>query len=131
MESVTTTAFSPKKFKIGFQIETPDNWLRNGNPWEICRSEYLYPVQFYGRVIQFTDTRGKLRSEWIDYQEVMAMAYDTPIPGYNNNTVNSLRLWQAKSPKGFDLSYFIPGLYPSDRRYRHDRKYYESALSQR
>lgn len=100
-----------QKIQNGFQIETPDNWLRNGNPWEICRSEYLYPVQFYGRVVQFTDTHGKLRSEWIDYQEVMAMAYDTPIPGYNNNTVNSLRLWQAKSPKGFDLSYFNNGDY--------------------
>jgi starch phosphorylase len=95
----------------GYQIETPDNWLRYGNPWEICRSEYLYPVQFYGRVIQYTDGLGRLCNEWVDTQEVMAMAYDTPICGYDNNTVNTMRLWQAKSPRGFDLSYFNHGDY--------------------
>lgn len=95
----------------GYQIETPDNWLRYGNPWEICRTEYLYPIQFYGRIIQYADARGRLRSEWVDTQEVMAMAYDTPIPGYQNDTVNTMRLWQAKSPRGFDLSYFNHGDY--------------------
>lgn len=100
-----------QKIQDGYQIETPDNWLRYGNPWEICRSEYLYPIQFYGKVIQYTDSKEKLRSEWVDTQEVMAMAYDTPVPGYNNNTVNTMRLWQAKSPRGFDLSYFNHGDY--------------------
>lgn len=100
-----------QKIQDGYQFETPDNWLRYGNPWEICRTEYLYPIQFYGRVIQYTDSRGRLRSEWIDTQEVMAMAYDTPVCGYNNNTVNTMRLWQARSPRGFDLSYFNHGDY--------------------
>jgi glycogen phosphorylase len=100
-----------QKIQDGYQLETPDNWLRYGNPWEICRTEYLYPIQFYGRVIQYMDSRGKLRSEWIDTQEALAMAYDTPICGYDNNTVNTLRLWQAKSPRGFDLSYFNHGDY--------------------
>lgn len=100
-----------QKIQEGRQLETPDNWLRYGNPWEICRSEYLYPIQFYGRVVQYTDGRGKLRCEWVDSQEVVAMAYDTPICGYNNDTVNTLRLWQAKSPRGFDLSYFNHGNY--------------------
>lgn len=95
----------------GYQQETPDNWLRYGNPWEICRSEYLYPIQFYGRVIEYTDARGKKHAQWVDTQEVMAMAYDTPIPGYNNDTVNTMRLWQAKSARGFDLSYFNHGDY--------------------
>ena len=95
----------------GYQIETPDNWLRYGNPWEICRSEYLYPIHFYGRVVQYNDFRGKLRSEWVDTKEVLAMAYDTPVCGYDNNTVNTLRLWQAKSPRGFDFSYFNHGDY--------------------
>lgn len=95
----------------GYQVETPDNWLRYGNPWEICRSEYLYPIQFYGRVVQHTDSKGKLHVEWVDTQEVMAMAYDTPVCGYNNDTVNTMRLWQAKSPRGFDLSYFNHGDY--------------------
>lgn len=100
-----------QKIQDGSQIETPDNWLRYGNPWEICRTEYLYPISFYGRVIQYTDARGKLHSEWVDTQEVMAMAYDYPVCGYNNNTVNTMRLWQAKSPRGFDLSYFNHGDY--------------------
>lgn len=95
----------------GYQVETPDNWLRYGNPWEICRSEYLYPIQFYGRVVEYTDSKGKLHAQWVDTQEVMAMAYDTPIPGYENNTVNTMRLWQAKSSRGFDLSYFNHGDY--------------------
>ena len=100
-----------QKIKDGYQLETPDNWLRYGNPWEICRAEYLYPIHFYGRVIQSTDAHGKMRSEWKDTQEVMAVAYDTPICGYENDTVNTLRLWQAKSPRGFDLSYFNHGNY--------------------
>lgn len=100
-----------QKIVDGYQVETPDNWLRYGNPWEICRTEYLYPVQFYGRVVDYTDARGKLHCEWTNTQEVMAMAYDTPVCGYSNNTVNTLRLWQAKSPRGFDLSYFNHGDY--------------------
>ncbi|MFN0064694.1 MAG: glycogen/starch/alpha-glucan phosphorylase, partial [Chlamydiales bacterium] len=100
-----------QKIKDGFQSEMPDNWLRYGNPWEICRTDYLYPIQFYGRTRQYTDKHGKLCVEWIDTEEVMAMGYDTPIPGYNNNTVNTLRLWQAKSSRGFDFSYFNHGNY--------------------
>ncbi len=100
-----------QKIENGYQVETPDNWLRYGNPWEICRSEYLYPIQFYGKVIQYTDSKGTLRSEWVEGQTVMAMAYDTPICGYNNDTVNTMRLWQAKSARGFDLSYFNHGDY--------------------
>lgn len=100
-----------QKIYNGWQIENPDNWLRYGNPWEICRAEYLYPINYYGKVVQYVDTRGKLRNEWVDAQEVFAMAYDTPIPGYQNDTVNTLRLWQAKSPRGFDLSYFNHGDY--------------------
>lgn len=95
----------------GFQVEKPENWLRYGNPWEICRTEYLYPVNYYGRIIHYTDERGRPKSDWVDSEEVMAMAYDTPVPGYNNDTVNTLRLWQAKSRRGFDLSYFNHGDY--------------------
>ena len=100
-----------QQIKNGYQIETPDNWLRYGNPWEIVRPEYLYPINFYGNVTQYTDSYGKLQNEWVNTQEVMAMAYDTPVPGYNNDTVNTLRLWQAKSPRGFNLSYFNHGDY--------------------
>lgn len=95
----------------GHQVETPDNWLRAGNVWEIDRPEYLYPVKFYGRVVEFKDKDGVLRSEWVDTQDVMAMAYDTPIAGYGNNTVNNLRLWAAKSTREFDFEYFNHGDY--------------------
>lgn len=95
----------------GYQIEKPENWLRYGNPWEISRPEYLFKVEFYGRVIQYKDEKGILRCEWRETEEVMAMAFDTPIPGYENNIVNTLRLWQAKSSRGFNLDYFNHGDY--------------------
>ncbi|NGX55318.1 MAG: Maltodextrin phosphorylase [Chlamydiae bacterium] len=95
----------------GNQVEKPDNWLRYGNPWEMCRSEFLYPVQFYGKTVSKNDERGKIYSDWVDTEEVMAIAYDTPVPGYNNDTVNTMRLWQAKSSRGFDLHYFQHGDY--------------------
>ncbi len=95
----------------GWQVETPDNWLRYGNPWEFERPEYLYPIRFYGRVRQHNDMEGALKSEWVDAEEIMAMAHDTPVPGYRNNTVNTLRLWAAKSTRGFNLDYFNHGDY--------------------
>ncbi|HOS38703.1 MAG TPA: glycogen/starch/alpha-glucan phosphorylase [Spirochaetota bacterium] len=95
----------------GYQVETPDNWLRYGNPWEFPRAEYLYPVRFYGTVGHHADPSGAQRFEWTDGQMVMAMAYDTPIPGYNNNTVNNIRLWSAKSTREFNLEYFNHGDY--------------------
>ncbi len=100
-----------QRIKDGYQYETPDSWLRYGNPWEIERPEYLYPVQFYGRVHQYTDDRGVLRHEWLDTRDVMAMAYDSPVPGCRNNTVNNMRLWAAKSTREFDFEYFNHGNY--------------------
>lgn len=95
----------------GYQVETPDNWLRYGNVWEIERPEYMYVIKFGGKVVQFKDKEGILRNEWVDTQDVMAMAYDIPIPGYGNNTVNNLRLWSAKSTRDFDFDYFNHGDY--------------------
>ncbi|MBN2159607.1 MAG: glycogen/starch/alpha-glucan phosphorylase [Spirochaetes bacterium] len=95
----------------GYQVETPDNWLRYGNPWEFGRPEYLYPVKFYGSVNQYHDEKGRFRSEWNEAEQIMAMAYDTPIPGYHNDTVNTLRLWSAKSTRDFNLDYFNHGDY--------------------
>ena len=100
-----------QKIKDGYQQEVPDNWLRYGNPWEIARPEYLYPIQFYGRLEQVIDANGKSSMLWVDTQDVMAMAYDTPIPGYKNDTVNTLRLWAAKSSREFELNYFNHGDY--------------------
>lgn len=100
-----------QKIQDGYQIEAPDNWLRYEHPWEIARPEYLYPVKFYGRVHQYIDAAGLWKTDWLDTQLVMAMAYDTPVPGYRNNTVNTLRLWTAKSSREFDLSCFNEGDY--------------------
>ncbi len=95
----------------GYQVETPDNWLRYGNVWEIERPEFLYFVKFYGRVHHATDDHGRYRSEWVETKDVIAIAYDTPIPGYGNNTVNTMRLWSAKSTREFDFEYFNHGDY--------------------
>jgi glycogen phosphorylase len=100
-----------QKIENGQQVETPDNWLRYGNPWEVPRPEYLYPVRFYGRVHHSRDAQGKFKTELHDADLVMAMAYDIPVPGYGNNVVNTLRLWAAKSSREFDLDYFSHGDY--------------------
>src|SRR3954464_4781662 len=95
----------------GHQHESPDQWLRFGNPWEIARPERTYVVRFGGRVIQYTGSTGRLVHEWVDTDSVNAMAYDIPIPGYKNNVVNTLRLWSAKATNDFDISYFNRGDY--------------------
>lgn len=95
----------------GRQVEHPDNWLRYGNPWEFPRPEVLYPVNFNGRVVDYIDDRGITRHCWEDYDDVMAMAFDTPIPGYGTSTVNKIRLWSAKSTRDFDLGHFNAGNY--------------------
>lgn len=86
----------------GHQVERPDEWLRFGTCWELPRPEYQVPVHFYGHA----EIDG-----WKGTQVVMAMAYDYPIPGYKNSTVNTMRLWSAKSPNSFDFSYFNHGNY--------------------
>lgn len=83
------------------QVEVPDDWLRFGNCWELPRPEYTIPIHFFGSA----EIDG-----WKNTQVVMAMAYDYPIPGYKNSTVNTMRLWSAKSPNSFDLSYCEWGL---------------------
>jgi starch phosphorylase len=95
----------------GRQVEKPDNWLHDDNPWEIARPDRTYPVKFYGRVGGVKDAEGRVHFDWVDTQDVNAMAYDTPIPGYQNGTVNTLRLWSAKATEEFDLEDFIRGNY--------------------
>ena len=96
--------------KDGNQVEEPDNWLRFGNPWEIERPEAQFEVHFGGRV-QMESENGKLRARWLDYDTVLGVPYDIPIPGYGNNTVNNLRLWSARSTEEFNLSFFNNGDY--------------------
>ncbi|MBI5185873.1 MAG: glycogen/starch/alpha-glucan phosphorylase [Nitrospinae bacterium] len=95
----------------GGQVEIPDNWLRYGNPWEFVRPEHIFPVKFYGSVNQRRDEEGVIRSEWVDAEELMAVACDTPIPGYDNNHVINMRLWAARATREFDLKYFNEGDY--------------------
>lgn len=93
------------------QVELPDHWLRYGNPWEIERPESTYRIQFEGHVEQQTDKNGQTRTAWVHTDDVIAVAYDTPVPGYQTNTVNNLRLWGARSSDEFNLSYFNHGDY--------------------
>ena len=95
----------------GYQVEQPDNWLRLGNPWEIDRPEFTFTIKFYGRVEHYKDEQGISHYLWTDTKDVLAMPYDTPVPGYLNNTVNNLRLWAAKSTNEFDFDYFNHGDY--------------------
>ncbi len=95
----------------GAQMEHPDNWLRYGNPWEFPRPELLYRVHFGGNVVEYKHEDGMLRHHWVDTDDVMAMAYDTPVPGYGGRTVNNMRLWAAKSSRDFELKYFNQGNY--------------------
>lgn len=95
----------------GYQVEKPDNWLRDGNPWEIMRPELSHRVKFNGSVHTAYDLHGRLKFNWAQTDDVFAVAYDIPIPGYLNNTVNSLRLWQAKATEEFDFDEFNQGDY--------------------
>ena len=100
-----------QRIENGRQMESPDNWLRYGNPWEFSRPEVLYQVKFHGHVVQYADEQGVQRYHWVDTNDVMAMAFDTPIPGYATQTVNNMRLWAAKATRDFDLGYFNAGNY--------------------
>ena len=100
-----------QQIEHGFQLEQPDNWLRNGNPWEIPRPDALFPVRFFGRGHYYEDVDGVTRFDWVDTEDILAMAYDVPIIGHGNDTVNSLRLWSAKSTREFDLTHFNAGDY--------------------
>ena len=97
----------------GFQKEKPDDWARDGYPWELHRPEYTFPVHFYGQTKQWRDPDGNLRLSWEGSEIVKAVAYDIPVPGYGNRTVNTLRLWSARASEGFDLKEFNAGEYLS------------------
>ncbi|MET0008345.1 MAG: glycogen/starch/alpha-glucan phosphorylase [Candidatus Thiodiazotropha sp. 6PLUC9] len=90
----------------GQQIEDPDHWLRDGNPWELERPEYTQQIKFGGRTEHIN---GQVR--WVDTQDVLAVPYDLPVPGYRNGTVNTLRLWKAAATDEFNLEEFNAGSY--------------------
>ncbi|VAW88152.1 Glycogen phosphorylase [hydrothermal vent metagenome] len=95
----------------GYQIETPDHWLRDGNPWEIERPEFAQQIKFGGRVEYMTDKDGSKRCVWVNTNDVLAIPYDVPVSGYKNNTVNTLRLWSASATNAFSLEEFNAGSY--------------------
>jgi len=97
----------------GQQVETPDYWLTRGNPWEFQRPEVTYRVRFGGHVQQ-RDGRGSghgAAANWVDTHDVLAVAYDTIIPGYGTQATNTLRLWSARATEEIDLSAFNRGNY--------------------
>ena len=95
----------------GEQVEKPDHWLRHGNVWEIKRIEYSHRVKFGGQVEVHVDENDRLRYHWAGTSNVLAVPFDTPIPGYQNGTVNSLRLWKAVATEEFNLDEFNAGDY--------------------
>ena len=100
-----------QKIKNGYQVESPDTWLRNGNPWEIENPSNTMRIKFYGHSEHYNDEQGRHKVSWVDSHDVLAVPYDTPIPGYQNPTVNTLRLWKAEATDEFDLDEFNAGGY--------------------
>ena len=95
----------------GWQVEKPDQWLALGNPWELPNPEYQVPVKFYGRCAGRLDEIGRYRVDWIDTEDVVGVPHDTPVVGYQNDQVNTLRLWRARATNEFDLEVFNAGDY--------------------
>ncbi len=100
-----------QKIEDGFQVEVPDNWLKNGYPFELRRPEYCYEVKFGGYVAAQKDAKGKMNFVQKEYQSVLAVAYDMPIVGYNNHVVDTLIIWDAQPKEVFKLSSFDVGDY--------------------
>ncbi len=100
-----------QKIKDGYQVETPDNWLVNGNPFELRRPEYAKEVRFGGNIRVEYDDEGKIRFVQENYESVKAVPYDYPIVGYNNHVVNTLRIWDAEPIVDFQLESFDRGDY--------------------
>ncbi len=124
MEGLTTLDYAARGYGIryvygmfkqrildGWQVEQPDIWLRGGDAWEFPRHETTYPIRFGGRLVEYRDCAGELRSHWADTDDIMAMPHDMMVSGYETETVNSIRLWSARSNQEFDLRYFHEGDY--------------------
>ncbi|MGI1679937.1 MAG: glycogen/starch/alpha-glucan phosphorylase [Cellvibrionaceae bacterium] len=100
-----------QKIKDGNQVEYPDHWLEVGNPWEFEAPENIRRVKFFGKSVFKTDEKGNKHGTWIETEDVLAVPYDMPIPGYKNGTVNTLRLWKAMATEEFNLHEFNSGSY--------------------
>ena len=101
-----------QKIENGYQVETPDNWLKEGNPFEFRRDEYAKEVRFGGNIrVEKDEKTGRYNYIQENYESVLAIPYDMPIVGYNNNVVNTLRIWDAKAITEFHLDKFDRGEY--------------------
>jgi starch phosphorylase len=122
MDSLTTCGFAARGYGIryeygmfaqhlerGWQVEKPDHWLRQGYLWEFPRSDIVYSVPFFGRVVDQATSEGRTKRRWIDTQDVFAVAYDVPIAGFGTSWANIVRLWSAKAQHEFDLTGFNEG----------------------
>lgn len=117
-----------QKIVDGYQVELPDAWLSNGNPWEVRRSDKAFEVTFGGEVWLEDDGTGKLRPKYRNQERVLAVPYDTPMVGFENTTVNNMCLWKSEVPKDLDLQFqnldymrqtamLSAELYPDDSNY--------------
>ncbi|MBN2619033.1 MAG: glycogen/starch/alpha-glucan family phosphorylase, partial [Spirochaetales bacterium] len=100
-----------QQIENGYQVEYPDNWLHFDDPWSVKREADSVEVDFYGQVDSFADESGRIHFRTINSEKITAVPYDMPIIGYGNGIVNTLRLWEAHSPNGFDLQLFNKELY--------------------
>lgn len=100
-----------QSFRDGWQIESPDEWLYYGNPWEFAQPDDMVAVHFGGRTESYHDEDGSYRVRWLPNQTVMGEPYHTLVPGYKTTTMNMLRLWRARASKEFDFQLFDVGDY--------------------
>jgi starch phosphorylase len=100
-----------QRINNGFQEEHPDHWLEKGNPWEFEAPEMTRRVRFGGRTEVYGDSNGRNHVRWVDTDDVLAVPFDVPVPGYRNETVNTLRLWKAMATEEFNLHEFNAGSY--------------------
>jgi starch phosphorylase len=112
----------------GRQREEPDHWLRDGNPWELERPEYTQRIQFGGRTEAYRDHLNRPIVRWVGTHDVLAVPYDTPIPGFRNGTVNTLRLWKAAATDEFDLDEFNAGDYAESVAAKNDAEHITMVL---
>ncbi|MEZ9142568.1 MULTISPECIES: glycogen/starch/alpha-glucan phosphorylase [unclassified Shewanella] len=100
-----------QKLVDGYQVEQPDRWLREGNPWEVRMANHAITVPFFGHTESYVDPEGHRHYVWVDTQDVQAVPHDMPVPGFKNGRINTLRLWKAEATDDFDLAEFNDGDY--------------------
>lgn len=117
-----------QKIVSGCQVEYPDYWLVQDNPWEVCRHDVTYAVRFGGVCKEYTDEQGRFRTKWVGGQIVQAVAYDNIIPGFDSFNCINLRLWRAVPSKEFDFESFNEGRYLDAIRERQDAECISAVL---